>query len=91
MMTLPDLYAIMAREYKGRTPSPFLAEQFPPGTRWVMDLASYKQVRAACVAAGAIYPEGNDPERWVPKPEDQLFALPIEVREDGGMPHLAAS
>ena len=87
-LTVRDLYEIMAREYKGRDPSPFLAEQFPRGTRWVMDLASYKRVRAACAAAGAVYPEGNDPEAWVPHPGDQLFGLPVEVRENGGEPHL---
>jgi hypothetical protein len=82
-MTLKDLYALILTEYKGVDPL-WLAGH----VRWVMDLDHYKQVRAACVEAGAIYPEGNDPEDWVPKPEDQLFALFIDVREDGGAPHL---
>ena len=91
-LTVRDLYLIMTREYKGRDPSPFLAEQFPPGTHWVMDPAWYKRVRTACATAGAIYPPpGDDPENWAPKPEDQLFGLPVKVREDGGEPHLSES
>ena len=89
MLTLSDLYALMAREYKGRDPTGFGFPTFPTGTRWVMDLASYKRVRTACLAAGAVYPPGgDDPETWVPKLEDRLFGLPLEVREDGGVPHL---
>lgn len=84
-LTVSDLYGLMIREYKGRDPSPFLGEQFPPGTRWVMDLASYKRVVAACRAASAAYPPGEDD----PDPDGaQLFGLPVEVREDGGEPHL---
>ena len=85
-LTVSGLYSLMTHEYGGRDPSPFLAEQFPPGTRWVMDAASYKRVVAACRAAGAVYPSGeHDPE---PAPGDQLFGLPLTVREDGGEPHL---
>ena len=53
--------------------------------RWVMDLSSYKHVRAACeVLTG----RQTDPETWVPDPADMLAGIYIEVREDGGEPHL---
>jgi len=83
-MTLQDLYALITREYGNADPL-ILAGR---GYHWVMDLDSYKEVRAACRAAGAIYPEGDDPENWVPDPADRLYALPVRVREDGGVPHL---
>jgi len=83
-MTLKDLYALITAEYGGQDPLYLVSY-----VRWVMDLDSYKEVRAACVAAGAIYsPGADDPETWVPKPEDRLFALTIEVRDGGGPPHL---
>ena len=83
-LTVGDLYALMIQAYGGADPFDLALR----GDRWVMDLASYKRVRAACRAAGALYPEGDDPESWVPHPEDRLFALPVEVRDDGGEPHL---
>ena len=90
-LTVRDLYALMVHEYKGRDPIGFGFPTFPLGTWWVMDLASYRAIRAACLAAGAIYPaDEQDPDSWVPKPEDRLFGLPIEVRVDGGEPHLVS-
>ena len=84
-MTLKELYALVSAEYGGVYPMDLAVQ----GKRWVMDLTSYKEVRAACQAAGAIYPPGEDtPENWVPKPEDRLMGLMIEVRDDGGQPHL---
>jgi hypothetical protein len=90
-VTLKELYALMLREFPpGWTASPFAQNDLAgAGFRWVMDLDSYKEVRAACRAAGAIYPPGEeDRDEWAPKPEDQLFGLPVEVRDDGGSPHL---
>jgi hypothetical protein len=58
------------------------------GYWWVMDLDAYKQVRAACRAAGALYPEGDDPDDWAPHPEDRLLGLLVDVRDGGGQPHL---
>jgi hypothetical protein len=80
-VTLRDLYALAIREFGG---SDYL-ELNLRGFRWVMDLDSYRQVRAAARAAGAIYPDdaGDDP-----KPEDVLFGLPVDVRDGGGAPHL---
>ena len=87
-LTIQDLFAIIQAEYANRDPAGFAADIFPPGTRWVMDLRWYKQVRAACQQAGAIYPNADDPDKWVPDPKDVLYGLPIDVREDGGEPHL---
>lgn len=53
--------------------------------RWVMDPGSYKRVRAECEALTG---RGTDPETWVPDPRDMLFGIFVEVREDGGEPHL---
>ena len=52
---------------------------------WVMDLASYKRVRAECEAVAG---RQTDPETWIPDQADMLFAIFIEVREGGGLPHL---
>ena len=84
-MTPKDLYALVLAETGGADP---LWGQLGATHRWVMDLESYREVRAACLAAGAVYPEGDDPEKWVPDPGDQLFAIPVEVRDGGGAPHL---
>jgi hypothetical protein len=54
-------------------------------TRWVMDLAWYKQVRAAAEATTG---RQTDPDTWVPDPGDRLFGIAVNVREDGGEPHL---
>jgi hypothetical protein len=56
-------------------------------TRWVMDLDHYKQIRAV---SEAYRPddEKTDPETWVPDPGDVLCRIPIDVRDDGGEPHL---
>jgi hypothetical protein len=54
-------------------------------TRWVMDLGSYKQIRAACEAIPGHH---TDPDEWVPDPGDMMFGIAIDVREDGGEPHL---
>jgi hypothetical protein len=65
-----------------------------PDVHWVMDLESYKRIRAAAVAAG-MPPRDNedddDPGKWKPSPDDRLMAMPIEVREDGGEPHLVSA
>lgn len=53
--------------------------------RWVMDLSSYRQVRSACEALTG---RQTDPDTWAPDPADMLFGIYIEVREDGGEPHL---
>ena len=90
-LTVKDLYALMAAEFPaGWTVSPFVNNDLAAGgAYWVMDLDHYRQVRAACQAAGASYPPGeDDPDTWVPKPEDRLFGLLVEVRGDGGPPHL---
>lgn len=80
-VTLRDLYELAIREFGG---SDYL-ELNLRGARWVMDLDAYKQVRTAARAAGATYPDdaGDDPS-----PEDRLFGLPVDVRDDGGAPHL---
>jgi hypothetical protein len=83
-LRLRDVYAVIMEAYGGADPVTLAAGGF----RWVMDLASYKQIRAAVRAAGVIYPEGDDPDDWAPKPEDRLYGLLVEVREDGGEPHL---
>jgi hypothetical protein len=80
-MTLQDIYALMIREFAG-------ADSFDlnmRGARWVMDLDAYKQVRAAARAGGAAYPDDGADD---PRPEDCLFGVFIDVREDGGRPHL---
>jgi hypothetical protein len=56
-------------------------------TRWVMDLDHYRAIRAVSEA----YLDSDhrtDPETWVPDPGDRLCAIHIDVREDGGKPHL---
>ena len=52
-------------------------------TRWVMDLGWYKRIRAIAVTAG-----DDDPEKWKPDPEDRLMGIRIDVKPDGGAPHL---
>ena len=85
-MTVKELYALIAREFRGADP---IALAVGRGAYWVMDLHGYREVRAACQAAGALYPpDERDPADWVPKPEDRLYGLLVEVREDGGSPHL---
>lgn len=54
-------------------------------TRWVMDLTRYRQIRAASEAHSE---EKTDLEKWVPESGDLLCGIPVEVREDGGEPHL---
>ena len=78
---LRDLYALMVREFGD---SDWL-ELSLRGARWVMDLDSYKQVRAEARSAGAVYADGTDDD---PRPEDCLFGVFIEVRDGGGAPHL---
>jgi len=88
-MTPKELYALIAAEFGGAGSMDPLDLAVYRGAYWVMDLAAYKEVRAACQAAGAVYPPSEqDPEGWVPKPEDRLFGLLVDVREDGGAPHL---
>jgi hypothetical protein len=55
--------------------------------RWVMDLGWYKQIRAASEAY-LDSDEKTDPDTWIPEPGDLLMAIPVDVREDGGEPHL---
>lgn len=57
-------------------------------TRWVMDLGWYKRIRATAMASGKDDPDGEDPEKWKPDPEDQLMGIRIDVQADGGAPHL---
>jgi hypothetical protein len=80
-VSLRDLYALAIREFGGHD----YLELNLRGFRWVMDLDSYRQVRAAARAAGAIFPDDADDD---PKPEDVLFGLPVDVRDGGGAPHL---
>jgi hypothetical protein len=61
------------------------------GYWWVMDLAAYKRIREACRAAGAIYPEGDDPDDWEPREEDRLFGLRIDIRDGEPEPRLERS
>lgn len=60
-------------------------ERYDRRTRWVMDLRRYKQLRADCEA---ITGHQTDPDTWVPDPGDTMFGIAIEVRDDGGEPHL---
>ena len=77
-MTRPSLLDLCAREMNGGWGA-------PAGTRWVMDLARYRQLRADCEVYNG---RRTDPDTWMPDPGDQLFGIPVEVREDGGVPHL---
>jgi hypothetical protein len=80
--TVKDLYALMVAQY-GDVDN---WERALRGDRWVMNLASYKRIRATLRAAGVAYPaDAGDDD---PRPEDVLFGLPVEVREDGGTPHV---
>ena len=56
-------------------------------TRWVMDLAWYKRIRAAGEASSG---RCTDPATWTPDPGDMLFGIRISVRPGGGAPHLEA-
>ena len=80
-LTVRDLYRLMVNEYGDADPFNLAAR----GDRWVMDLNGYRQVRAACRAADALVADDGLDE---PGPHDQLFGVPVEVREDGGAPHL---
>jgi hypothetical protein len=53
---------------------------------WVMDLASYKQIRRVSAANGG--DDGPDEGKWVPSVDDRLLALRILVRDGGGEPHI---
>jgi hypothetical protein len=89
-MTLEELFALITGEFGRYTSSPFAQDSLIEcGAYWVMDLGSYKEIRAACKEAGAVYPPGEEnPEDWVPAPGDLLYGLPVEVHENGGRPHL---
>jgi hypothetical protein len=50
---------------------------------WEMNLDWYRRIRAA----SGIPNEDDDPETWLPNPEDRLFGLRIVVAENGGEPH----
>lgn len=54
------------------------------GTRWVMTLDWYKRLRRELPWLN----DSADESTWVPGPADTLLAKPIEVREDGGAPHI---
>jgi hypothetical protein len=56
----------------------FAVDRMDMRYRWVMDRASYDRVRAAA----AVLPPGE------PDDHDCLFGIYVEVREDGGEPHL---
>ena len=62
-------------------------QRHDPHTRWVMDLGHYKRIRAECEARSG---DRTDPETWIPDPGDRLLAIPVDVRADGGEPHLEA-
>lgn len=53
-----------------------------PLTRWVMGPSWWYQLRTAAVAINGYSDD------WRPSPEDIMFGIPVEVREDGGAPHL---
>jgi hypothetical protein len=53
------------------------------GECWVMDLAAYISLRRE---AG----DESDPATWLPDPGDQVFGIPIEVREGCGDPRIEA-
>jgi hypothetical protein len=55
-------------------------------TRWVMDLAWYKRIRAMSISR--VDPDYDDPDKWVPSPLDLLLGVEIAVMDDGGVPHL---
>jgi hypothetical protein len=77
---LRDLYAMMVAEFGDSAPW-----DLNPRALWVMDLDSYKQVRATARAAGAVYPDDGVDD---PGPEDCLFGVRVDVRDGGGTPHL---
>lgn len=77
---LRDLYTQMVAEFGDSA-----AWDLNPRALWVMDLDSYRQVRAAIRAAGAVYPDDDTGD---PRPEDCLFGVFIDVRDGGGQPHL---
>jgi hypothetical protein len=83
-MTMKDLYALLVKEYGNRDPFDLPI----PAAHWVMDLDSYMQIRRAAREGMPHDDELDDESKWVPDPRDQLFAVPVEVREDGGKPHL---
>jgi hypothetical protein len=76
-----DLWALCKQAYYDVDP----VWRADPRIRWVMDLTHYKQIRAQ---SEAYSDHQTDPETWMPDPGDLLMAIPIDVREDGGEPHL---
>lgn len=82
-VTTGDLRALCVRAYYAADP----VQRADRRTRWVMDLAHYKQIRATS-EAHLDSDEKTDPETWIPDPADLLMAIPIDVRDDGGEPHL---
>jgi hypothetical protein len=50
-----------------------------------MDLDHYKRLRADMEARSGKH---TDPETWTPAPGDLLMGIVIDVRDDGGEPHL---
>lgn len=59
------------------------------GRHWVMDLGWYKKVRRYMLQ---FMPDAeSDEDKWVPGPDDTIFGFPVEVREDGGQPHLVSA
>jgi hypothetical protein len=81
--TTDDLWDRCMRAYHAADPVQLADRR----TRWVMDLDHYKQIRA--VSEAYKEPEHRtDPETWVPDPGDRLCMIPIDVRDDGGEPHL---
>jgi hypothetical protein len=70
------------------------AKQPHPGPgfrRWVMDLATYREIRRAnnhSHNAQGLDPVEQDEEKWFPLPEDQLYASPIRLADDGTELHV---
>lgn len=53
---------------------------------WVMNLDWYKQIRRDTAWRNS--DAEQDEDKWIPAPGDQILGYPVEVREDGGEPHL---
>lgn len=79
--TADDLWSFCMRAYHAADE----AQRTDPRTRWVMDLDHYKRIRAVSEACSE---HQADPDTWIPDPGDMLCAIRIDVREDGGEPHL---
>lgn len=88
-MTARELYELMVREFSQLGTLDPWQLAIIDRAYWVMDLDHYKQVRAAARANG-LYggDDDGDPDKWIPAPEDRIFGLRIEVRDDGGAPHV---